>query len=66
MTNTVIDANGAKALHGITINNLNRANPFTAIEVSNNTVYGANLKDPYNHISGGSFSSAGGKHGHLK
>src|SRR5882672_3028217 len=53
MTNTVIDASGAKALHGITVNNLNQANPFTGIEVSNNTVYGANLKDPYNHISGG-------------
>ncbi len=53
MTNTVIDANGAKALHGIAINNLNQANPFTAVEVSKNTLYGANLKDPYNHISGG-------------
>ena len=53
MTNSVIDAFGTKALHGITINNLNQANPFTAIEVSNNTVYGANLKDQYNHISGG-------------
>ena len=53
MTNTVIDASGAKALHGIAINNLNQANPFTAVEVSKNTVYGANLKDLYNHISGG-------------
>jgi hypothetical protein len=53
MTNTVIDASGAKALHGIVINNLNQANPFTAVEVSKNTVYGANLKDIYNHISGG-------------
>lgn len=53
MTNTVIDANGAKGLHGIAINNLNQAKPFTAVEVSKNTLYGANLKDPYNHISGG-------------
>jgi hypothetical protein len=53
MTNTVIDASGAKALHGIAINNLNKANPFTGVEVSKNTVFGANLKDPYNHISGG-------------
>src|SRR6266545_399868 len=53
MTNTVIDENGAKALHGIAINNLNQANPFTAVEVSKNTVYGGNLKDRYNHISGG-------------
>lgn len=53
MTNSVIDAFGTKALHGITINNLNEAKPFTAVEVSGNTVYGANLKDPLNHISGG-------------
>lgn len=53
MTSTALDSNGAKALHGIAINNLNQANPFTAVEVSKNTVYGANLKDPYNHISGG-------------
>ena len=53
MTNTVLDASGAKALHGIAINNLNRANPFTGVEVSKNTIYGAGLKDPYNHISGG-------------
>ena len=53
MTNTVIDANGAKALHGIAINNLNQANPFTAVEVSKNTLYGGNFKDPNNHISGG-------------
>lgn len=53
MSNTVIDASGAKGLHGIAINNLNQANPFAGVEVSKNTVYGANLKDPYNHISGG-------------
>lgn len=53
MTNTVLDNSGAKALHGITINNLNGANPFIGVEVSNNKVYGANLSDPYNHISGG-------------
>lgn len=53
MTSTVVDASGAKALHGITVNNLNGANPFTGVEVSNNKVYGANLSDPFNHISGG-------------
>jgi hypothetical protein len=53
MTDTVLDRNGAKALHGIAINNLNQANPFTGVEVSKNTVYGANLKDPNNHVSGG-------------
>ena len=34
MTNTVIDASGQKALHGIAINNSNQANPFTGVEVS--------------------------------
>jgi parallel beta-helix repeat protein len=53
MTNTVLDASGAKALHGIAINNLNVAKPFSGIEVTGNTIYGANLNDPYNHISGG-------------
>jgi hypothetical protein len=53
MTKTAIDARGTKALHGIAINNLNRAIPFTGVEVSKNTVYGAELKDPYNHVSGG-------------
>ena len=53
MTNTPIDASGAKGLHGIAINNLNQANPFTGVEVSKNTIYGAGLKDPHNHISGG-------------
>jgi parallel beta-helix repeat protein len=53
MTNTVLDASGAKVLHGIAINNLNRANPFTGVEVSRNTLYGANFKDPNNHVSGG-------------
>ena len=53
MTNTAIDAGGAKGLHGIAINNLNHAVPFTGIEVSNNTIYGADLKDPNNHVSGG-------------
>ena len=52
MTNTVIDASGAKALHGIAINNLNGANPFSGVEVTGNTIYGANLNDPYNHVSG--------------
>jgi parallel beta-helix repeat protein len=53
MTNTVIDASGAKGLHGIAINNLNGAKPFSGIEVTRNTVYGANLNDQYNHVSGG-------------
>ncbi|HBB89371.1 MAG TPA: hypothetical protein DC047_17340 [Blastocatellia bacterium] len=53
MTNTAIDGSGAKALHGIAINNLNGANPFTGIEITGNTVYGGNLNDPLNHISGG-------------
>lgn len=53
MTNTVIDGNGAKGLHGIAINNLNEAKPFTGVEVTHNTVYGGDLKDPYNHVSGG-------------
>lgn len=53
MTNTAIDAGGAKGLHGIAINNLNHAVPFTGIEVANNTIYGADLKDPNNHVSGG-------------
>ena len=53
MTNTVIDGSGAKGLHGIAINNLNGANPFTGVEVTNNTVYGADLKDQHNHVSGG-------------
>jgi parallel beta-helix repeat protein len=53
MTNTAIDAGGAKGLHGIAINNLNHANPFTGVEVSNNPIYGAGLKDPHNHVSGG-------------
>jgi hypothetical protein len=52
MTNTVIDASGQKALHGIAINNANQANPFTGVEVSKNTVYGGNLKDTNNHVSG--------------
>jgi len=53
MTNTVIDANGTKALHGIAINNLNGAKPFAGIEITRNTIYGGNLSDPNNHISGG-------------
>lgn len=53
MTGTVIDANGAKGLHGIAINNLNDARPFTGVEVTRNTLYGANLNDPHNHVSGG-------------
>jgi parallel beta-helix repeat protein len=53
MTNTVIDASGAKGLHGIAINNLNGARPFSGVEVTRNTVYGADLKDPHNHVSGG-------------
>jgi hypothetical protein len=53
MTKTVIDAHGAKGLHGIVINNLNGAKPFTGVEVTHNTVYGGDLKDPYNHVSGG-------------
>jgi len=53
MTATTIDSSGAKALHGIAINNSNQANPFTGVEVSNNTLYGADFKDPNNHISGG-------------
>ena len=53
MTNTAIDAGGAKGLHGIAINNLNHATPFTGVEVSRNTIYGAGLKDPNNHVSGG-------------
>lgn len=52
MTDTVIDASGAKGLHGIAINNLNGAKPFTGVEVTRNTVYGGNLKDIYNHVSG--------------
>jgi|KBSSwiStaDraftv2_1062776.scaffolds.fasta_scaffold23624_6 hypothetical protein len=53
MTNTVIDSSGAKGLHGIVINNLNAAKPFNGIEVTRNTVYGGNLNDVYNHVSGG-------------
>ena len=53
MTKTVIDASGAKALHGIAIQNLNEAKPFAGVEITRNTVYGGDLKDPYNHISGG-------------
>jgi len=53
MTTTAIDASGVKALHGIAINNNNGAAPFTGVEVSRNTIYGANLNDPNNHISGG-------------
>jgi len=53
MSTTAIDASGAKALHGIAINNNNGAAPFTGVEVSRNTIYGANLNDPNNHISGG-------------
>jgi hypothetical protein len=53
MTNTVIDASGQKALHGIAINNSNQANPFTGVEVSKNTVYGGLFNEPYNHVSGG-------------
>lgn len=53
MTNTVIDASGQKALHGIAINNANGAKPFTGVEVSKNTVYGGNFKDVNNHVSGG-------------
>ena len=53
MTKTVLDASGAKGLHGIAINNLNQATPFTGVEVTRNTVYGADLKDPHNHVSGG-------------
>lgn len=52
MTNTVIDASGVKALHGIAINNSNQANPFIGVEVSKNTVYGGNFKDVHNHVSG--------------
>jgi parallel beta-helix repeat protein len=48
----VLDSSGAKALHGIAINNLNQARPFTGVEVSKNTFYGAELNDPNNHISG--------------
>lgn len=53
MTNTPIDASGAKGLHGIAVNNLNGAKPFTGVEVTHNTLYGANLNDPHNHVSGG-------------
>ena len=53
MTNTPIDASGVKGLHGIAINNLNEAKPFTGVEVTQNTVFGADLKDPINRISGG-------------
>lgn len=53
MTKTVIDGSGAKGLHGIAINNLNGAKPFTGVEVTHNTVYGGDLKDPYNRVSGG-------------
>lgn len=53
MTATPIDASGVKALHGIAINNLNGAKPFTGVEVTQNTVYGADLKDPFNRVSGG-------------
>lgn len=53
MTNTVIDRHGAKGLHGIAINNTNGAVPFTGVEVTNNTVVGAALSDPHNHVSGG-------------
>jgi hypothetical protein len=52
MTHTPIDRS-AKALHGIAINNLNGANPFAGIEVSQNTIYGGDFKDPNNHVSGG-------------
>jgi hypothetical protein len=52
MTKTVIDTSGVKALHGIAINNLNGAKPFTGIEVTHNTIYGGDLKDPYNRVSG--------------
>lgn len=53
LTKTVIDAYGAKGLHGIAINNLNGAKPFTGVEVTRNTLYGGDLKDPHNHVSGG-------------
>jgi parallel beta-helix repeat protein len=53
MTKTTIDASGAKGLHGIAINNLNQAKPFAGIEVTGNTIYGGDLKDIYNHVSGG-------------
>jgi parallel beta-helix repeat protein len=52
MTHTPIDRS-AKALHGIAINNLNGANPFAGIEVTQNTIYGGDFKDPNNHVSGG-------------
>lgn len=52
LTESVIDANGHKVLHGIVINNLNQAAPFSGIEVTGNTVFGATLKDTINRISG--------------
>lgn len=53
MTNTVIDASGAKGLHGIAVNNANEAKPFINVEVSNNKIYGAALSDQHNRVSGG-------------
>lgn len=53
MTKTPIDNSGAKGLHGIAINNSNGANPFTGVVIDRNTIYGADLKDPHNHVSGG-------------
>ena len=53
VTKTPIDNSGAKGLHGIQINNSNGANPFTGVLVDRNTIYGAELSDPHNHVSGG-------------
>ncbi|HKP45335.1 MAG TPA: hypothetical protein VJT50_01940 [Pyrinomonadaceae bacterium] len=53
MSRTPIDNSGAKGLHGIAINNSNGANPFTGVLVDRNTIYGAELSDPNNHVSGG-------------
>jgi len=52
LTESVIDSYGTKVLHGIVINNLNQAAPFSGIEVTGNTVFGATLKDTHNHASG--------------
>jgi hypothetical protein len=52
MTDTAIDGSGTKGLHGLAVNNLNGARPFTGVEVTLNTIYGGNLNDPNNHVSG--------------
>jgi len=62
MTSTAIDASGAKGLHGIAVNNLNGAKPFTGVEVTRNTIYGADLNDPNNHVSGGLILLRGAQH----